>query len=241
MKSAIILLALTICILTVAIGAAESTAVNNTTSYWNSQGGLLLLQYKYGDALNAYNNSLKINGSNVAALIGQGAALDNLGRYNESLKSYHKAIGLSPDNGKAWVGGGIVLQDLGRFNDSLQSYNQAIELDPTNGMAWNDKAWLYYKRGNNVEALTNVNRSIDLLSLNLAAALDTKGVALAAIGKNSDALGYINKALELDPLDSIVWTHKGDILKAMGNSSDANAAYAKAKELPAQNPGEEAV
>lgn len=241
MKCAIILLALTICSLTTAFAVAQNSVGNNTTSYWNNQGGLFLLQYKFDDALNAYNNSLRINGSNVLALIGRGSALENLGKSNESLESYQKAIEISPDNAKAWIGKGIVLQDLGRYNESLQSYNQALELDPTNANAFNDKAWLYYKRGNNEEALTNVNQSIDIFNSNLAAALDTKAVALAALGRNEEALGYINQALGLDPLDSIVWIHKGNILKAMGNTSGSEAAFAKVKELPAQNLNNESV
>jgi tetratricopeptide (TPR) repeat protein len=99
----------------------------------------------------------------------------------------------------------------------------------------NDKAWLYYKLGYNEEALINVNQSIDIYNGDLAAALDTKGMALAALGNNEEALGYINQALELDPLNSIVWIHKGNILKAMGNTSGSEAAFAKVKELPAQN------
>jgi tetratricopeptide (TPR) repeat protein len=233
MKCAIILLALAICSLT-AYTVAQSSADNNTTSYWNNQGGLYLFQYKFEDALNAYNNSLLINVSNVPALIGRGSALEDLGKKNESLESYQKAIQISPDNARAWVGRGIVLQDLGRYNESLQSYNQALELDPTNANALNCRAWLYYKMGNNEEALTDSNRSIDIFNSNLAAALDTKGSALAAMGRNEEALGYINQALELDPLDSIVWIHKGNILKAMGNISGSEAAFAKVKELPAQ-------
>jgi tetratricopeptide (TPR) repeat protein len=240
MKIAIILLALTICSLTAAFAAAESS-MNNTASYWNNQGGLLMLQYKFGDALNAYNNSLMIDDSNLPALIGQGRALENLGKSNESLRSYQKAIMISPDNAVAWIGRGIVLQDLGRYNDSLQSYNKALELDPTNGNAWNDLAWLYYKRGNNEEALTDVNRSIDILNSNLAAALDTKGAALAALGNNEEGLSYINQALELDPQDSIVWIHKANILKAMGNITGSEAALAMVKGLPAQNLNNESV
>jgi tetratricopeptide (TPR) repeat protein len=241
MKYGIILLALTIYGLTTAFAVAENSAGDNTTSYWNYQGGLFLLQYKYEDALNAYNNSLQINGSNVAALIGQGSALGNLGKSDEALESYQKAIEISPDNARAWIGRGIVLHDLGRYNESLRSYNHALELDPTNANAFNDKAWLYYKMGNNEEALTNANQSIDIFNSSLAAALDTKGMALAALGRNEAALGYINQALELDPLDSIVWIHKGNILKAMGNISGSEAAFAKVKELPAQNLNNESV
>lgn len=242
MRYSIILVVLTICSF-IAVAEAENSADSNTntTSYWNDQGGLFLLQYKFEDALGAYNNSLRINGSNAPALIGQGSALENLGMSNESLKSYEKAISISPDNAKAWIGRGIVLQDLGRYNESLQSYNQALELDPTNANALNDKAWLYYKLGNNEEAIANVDKAIDIYNSSLAAALDTKGVALAALGRNEEALGYINQALELDPLDSIIWIHKGNILKAMGNTSGSEAALAKAKELPAQNLNNESV
>lgn len=235
MKGAIILLAIAASILTV-------TAVdNNTTVYWNSQGAVLLDQYKFEDALNAFNNSLKINSSNTVALIGQGKALESLGRANESLESYQKAIELDPGNAKAWIGRGIILHDLEMYNESLQSYNKAIELDPSDGMAFNDLAWLYYKQGNNIEALANVNRSIEILGIDLAAALDTKGMALFALGKNEEALGYINRTLELDPIDSIVWIHKGTILKAMGKTSESEAAFARAKELPAQSLTNESV
>jgi tetratricopeptide (TPR) repeat protein len=244
MKHGIILPALTICVLTTAFAAAQNSIGDNTTSYWNNQGELFLLQYKYEDALNAYSTSLRINGSNVPALIGLGSALNSLGKINESLESYQKAIEIHPDNTKAWIGKGIVLHELGRYNESLQSYNHALELDPTNANALNCIAWLYYKRGNNEEALISVNQSIDILSSNLAAALDTKGMALAALGRNEEALGYINQALgldPLDPLDTIIWIHKGDILKAMGNTSGSEAAFAKVKELPAQNLNNEAV
>ncbi|NPV62591.1 MAG: tetratricopeptide repeat protein [Methanotrichaceae archaeon] len=240
MKCNIILVALILCGFTAAaIGAGDSA--DNTTTYWNDQGDLLMLQYEFEDALNAYNNSLMINGSNVPALIGQGRAFINLGLSNESLKSYESAISISPGNVKAWIGRGIVLQDLGRYNESLQSYNRALELDPADAYALNDKAWLYYKRGNYEEAITNVDRAIDIFNSGLAAALDTKAVALAALGRNEEALEYINQALEIDPQDSIIWIHKGNILKALGNTSGSEAAFAKVNELPVQNLNNESV
>ena len=73
-----------------------------------------------------------------------------------------------------------------------------------------------------------------ILNKNLAATIDTKAVALEKLGKNDEALQCIDKALELTPMDSIVWIHKGDILKALGNQTGSEAAYAKAKELPEQ-------
>jgi tetratricopeptide (TPR) repeat protein len=68
-----------------------------------------------------------------------------------------------------------------------------------------------------------------------ARALNDKAWLYYNQGNNEEALKYINQALELDPLDSIVWIHKGNIFKAMENTSGSEAAFAKIKELPAQN------
>ena len=39
------------------------------------------------------------------------------------------------------------------------------------------------------------------------------------------------KAVQLLPDDGFYWSYKGDALKALGRTGEADAAYAKAKEL----------
>jgi tetratricopeptide (TPR) repeat protein len=213
---------------------SAANAEENTSAYWTGQGDDLYAQYKFDDALQAYDEALKINGSYIAALVGRGDALVRTGRYNESLQSYDNAIELDQNHVRAWVGRGIALQSLGDFNGSNQAYDRAIEIDPSYARAWNDKAWLYYKHDMYQEAVDYSDKAINLYNRDLAAVLDTKGVALAKLGRNDEALQYIDKALELTPLDSIVWIHRGDILKALGNQAGSEEAYAKAKELPSQ-------
>jgi Flp pilus assembly protein TadD len=41
----------------------------------------------------------------------------------------------------------------------------------------------------------------------------------------------INKAIELKPNLALAWSNKGYALKALGRTTEANSAYAKAKEL----------
>jgi tetratricopeptide (TPR) repeat protein len=47
------------------------------------------------------------------------------------------------------------------------------------------------------------------------------------------ALRCYNKAIEINPLEADVWHNKGDILKELGRSTEADAAFAKAEELTA--------
>jgi tetratricopeptide (TPR) repeat protein len=226
-------LILAIAMLVVSISSATS-AEDNTSAYWTAQGNELREQYKFDDAIQAYDKALEINESYIAALAGKGEALWNTGRYNESLQSFDEALNLSPYYVRAWVGKGVALHGLGDFNGSRRSYDMALDIDPAYAMAWNDKAWLFYKQDMYQEAVDYSDRAIKLLDKNLAATIDTKAVALEKLGKNDEALQLINRALELTPTDSIVWTHRGDILKALGNQTGSEAAYARAKELPGQ-------
>ncbi len=228
MKSLLILTMLAISI-SPAISAEE-----NTSAYWTAQGDKLNAQYKFDDAIQAYDKALEINESYIAALAGKGEALWNTGRYNESLRSFDEVLNLSPYYVRAWVGKGVAFHGLGNFNESRRSYDRAIEIDPRYAMAWNDKAWLFYKQDMYQEAVDYSDKAIEILNRNLAATIDTKAVALEKLGKNDEALKWIDKSIELTPQDSIVWLHKGDILKALGNQTGSEAAYAKAKELPEQ-------
>lgn len=232
------LLILTMLVISISLAAS---AEDNTSVYWTAQGNALLEQYKFNDSVQAYDKALQIDESHIPALAGKGEALWKMGRYNESIISFDKALNLDPNYVRAWVGKGVALHGLGDFNGSRNAYDTALEIDPSYAMAWNDKAWLLYKQDQYEEAINYSDKAIGLLNEDLAATLDTKGVALGKLGKNDEALQYIDRALELTPLDSIVWIHKGDILKALGNKTGSDAAYAKAKELPEQATDESSV
>ncbi|HWQ19957.1 MAG TPA: tetratricopeptide repeat protein [Methanotrichaceae archaeon] len=214
--------------------SSAANAQDNTSAYWASQGSNLIEQYKYDDALKAYDRALEINESYIAARAGRSEALWHLGRYNESLVDSDKALKLDPNYVRAWVSRGVSLHGLADFNGSRQAFDRAIEVDPNYAMAWNDEAWLFYKYDMYQDAIDYSDRAISRLSQDLAATLDTKAMALAKLGRNEEALQYIDKSLELTPDDSIVWTHRGDILKALGNQTGSEEAYARAKELPEQ-------
>jgi tetratricopeptide (TPR) repeat protein len=231
---------LILAMLAVSISSATS-AEDNTSAYWTAQGDELKEQYSFDDAIQAYDKALEINESHIAALAGKGEALWKTGRYNESLLSFDEVLNLSPYYVRAWIGKGVALHGLGDFNGSRQAYDMALEIDPTSAMAWNDKAWLLYKQDMYQEAVDYSDRAIDLLNRNLAATIDTKAVALERLGKNDEALQWIDRALELTPRDSIVWIHRGDILKALGNQTGSQEAYDRAKELPEQSLDESSV
>jgi tetratricopeptide (TPR) repeat protein len=58
-----------------------------------------------------------------------------------------------------------------------------------------------------------------------------KGVALYYSGKNDEAIECYDEAIRLDPKYAMAWHYKGLALNALGRTIEAEAAFAKAKEL----------
>jgi serine/threonine protein kinase len=58
-----------------------------------------------------------------------------------------------------------------------------------------------------------------------------KGAALSNLGRNKEALGYFDKALEILPNFDAAWLNKGVVLAKMGRDEEALKCYAKAVEI----------
>jgi len=68
-----------------------------------------------------------------------------------------------------------------------------------------------------------------------AAYLDTMGWIHFKLEHVEIALKYIERSVELDPTNSVVLEHLGDILETMNRIDEARATYEKALELDVTN------
>lgn len=180
----------------------------------------------------------------------------NLSMYEESLKAFDRAIELIPDNDTrnlalAWDGRAIALSDIGNAlenagrqdeakasrEEALESYDNAIELDPyfTGLEAQLNKAGVLANLGRYNESLDAFDKLIETLpadfALFAASVLGVKGEVLEMMGDYEGALNAFDRALEIDPSNMIAMQGKGVALQSLGRISEAEAAFAKAKEL----------
>jgi tetratricopeptide (TPR) repeat protein len=63
---------------------------------WNNKGNALDAQGSYTDAIQCFDEAIRLDQLSAASWRNKGLALNNLGKYNESIQAYDKAIELNP-------------------------------------------------------------------------------------------------------------------------------------------------
>jgi tetratricopeptide (TPR) repeat protein len=181
-----------------------------TAKEWLNKGNSLLDQGKYDEALQAFEEAIRLNpqfaeawNSKGITLKAQGIALRDQGltlrakeKLNQAIESYNKALEINPQFVNAWYNEGIAFYDQDEYDKAIQAYDRAIEFDPGFAYAWYNK-----------------------------------GIVLNVQGKYEEAIRIFDKAIEIIPLDADVWHSKGVALDALGHAEEAKAAFAKAEEL----------
>ena len=136
----------------------------------------------------------------------------------ESLKCFKKAIDINPKSDLAFQYQALTLARLGRKDQALESNNIAIELNPNNfeagvqGTSWLinlgrfEEAYEVCKR---LKQSSGLGMMSDALRLGF---FSNFAAALVGLKRYEEALVEINRAIDLDDKNALVWVKKGDIL-----------------------------
>jgi tetratricopeptide (TPR) repeat protein len=129
-----------------------------------------------------------------------------------------------------WNNKGVALKNLGKYDEAIEAFDRAIRLDPNDAPTWSYKGNAFNSQGKYDEAIKAYDEAIRL-DPNYTDAWYNKGSALGRQGKYDEAIKCLDEAIRLDPNRASAWYNKGTALKLLGETSESNAAYAKAKEL----------
>lgn len=179
-------------------------------------------------------NELKDNRTSIETAISLGNILSSCDSNEGALEEYDKAIYIDPKNFRAWVGKGDTLMKIHRYEDALGAYERLFDHHPTT-TGWRKKEMALRALGRDSEADAAL---INLKELENKQALSGKfmdfiGNAQAAIlwDQLDEANKFYDKALEISPKNGNVWYYKGEVLSRIGRNTEADYAFAKAKEL----------
>jgi tetratricopeptide (TPR) repeat protein len=167
------------------------------------KGVNLMADEKLDDAVEVFEQALRIEPDNVEILMKLGYAKFHLDNHNDALKVYDKVL-------EAWNLKGLVHYEQKKYAQALDAVNKAIDSDKTYGMAWYNKACFLSLLNQVPEALQALKHSIEIDVKNARKSIRDKDFANVRI---EEGFKRIQEVVVLESvrqgyhtLGAIVWT-----------------------------------
>ena len=212
---------------------AEALANCNTAQQLNDRLPLVYVTLghihrntgKYDLALQEYQRALQLDPRSADAQIGLAQSYESAGRSADAEAAFHQAIALRPDSWDGYNYLGSFLDDHQRYDEAIAQFRHAIELTPDNATLYLNLGSVYIDRGdprNYADAEAALRKSI---------ALDPSYPAYANLGylyiqqqKYAEAAESVERALQLNDKDYLVWGNLAIAYEGLKNPGKASAA-----------------
>jgi serine/threonine protein kinase len=194
------------------------------------EGDQYLRQQHYSQALQAYEEALRMDSLNFYAWNGKGTALYNQGNYRKALDAYQRATGIDPNNAIAWVSAGLTLNRLLRHQQALVHFERALSIDPTYVAAWNGKADVQVDMNMPEAAQVSYEQALNL-DLNSFHAWNGLGNTFSSLHDFAGAIDAYTRALLVNPRSAVAWCNKAEALIRQGHNKAALDALNEATEM----------
>lgn len=113
----------------------------------------------YSEAIDDYNESLRLDPNNEEALLNRGIAQCSQGNYKKGMRDYNIFLSRNSQNASAFANRGWALSQLENYKDALSDYNKALELEPDYVHVLNHRAILYQITGEIEKAETDIQKA----------------------------------------------------------------------------------
>ena len=197
---------------------------------WFSVGYLYGEEDNRKEAINAYNEAIRLKPDMAEAYNNRGVAKNALGQYKSALADFNEAIRLKSDNAEAYNNRGNAKSGLRQYQVALADYTEAIRLKPDMAEAYNNRGVAKNALGQYKSALADFNEAIRLKP-NYVNAYNNRGVAKDALGQYEVALADYDKAIRLDPDYANAYNNRGVTKSKLGQHEVALADYDEAIRL----------
>ncbi|MGB7746620.1 MAG: tetratricopeptide repeat protein [Verrucomicrobiia bacterium] len=180
-------------------GHARTVAGNdyvacNNLGFWMSRHGA------FPEAVECFQESLRIKPSNVDALFNLGNAMSHFGRWDEAVDYYLRVLQITPNQAEVLNNLGMALSARKQYAGAIDSFEQALKVNPDSVSAHNNLATVLFIQHRYDEAVGQYREAVRLMPGNphLYANL---GDALVKQGQTAEAVKWYQEALRLDPED----------------------------------------
>ena len=205
---------------------------------------------KFHEALECYDEALKINPNDVDGWNGKGDAENKLDRYEQAIICYDEALKIKPDE-YTWGMKGLLLNKIKKYEEANFCFDKALTINPQNtevhewkkNNQWFMSDYITSKVGDAIklvkikkfeEAIPYFKEVIKLGKCFpdskdvTESANSLLGICLAQTGKYEEAITCYDKAISINPNESDHWSKKCMSLSRLGKHEEAIISINKA-------------
>ena len=170
----------------------------------------MMANEKLEDAVELFQQALRIEPDNIDTLMKLGYAKFHLEDYHGALKAYDKIFDIDITNPEAWNLKGLVHYEQKKYAKALDEVEKAIESEPTYGMAWYNKACFLSLLNQVPDSLEALKRSIEIDVKNARRSIrdfDFKNVRIEEGFKRIEEVVVLESVKQgYHTIGAIVWT-----------------------------------
>lgn len=162
-----------------------------------------------------------------------GDVLRQQDRFEEATAAYDRAIDLTREGeAGAWFlhyARAITLERQDNWPAAESDFRRALELNPSQPQVLNYLGYSMVEKQINLdEALAMIEDAVDATNGESGYIVDSLGWVLYRLGRYEEAVGHMESAVELMPVDPVVNDHLGDVYWAVGREREAQFQWMRA-------------
>ena len=211
-----------------AITSGQLSSEDLALAYFNR--GLLWSEDEYDQAIDDYNEAIRLNPKSVRAYNSRGNAWSRKLDYDRAIADYDKAIQLDPQFAKAYSNRGAAWSKKVNYDRAIADEDEAIRLDPQLAPAYVNRGFAWGNKGNYDQAVADEDEAIRL-NPKFALAYSYRGFAWGRKGNYDQAVADEDEAIRLDPQLAQAYFNRGFAWGKKGNNDHAIADYRDAIRL----------
>jgi tetratricopeptide (TPR) repeat protein len=193
--------------------------------------GLILFQAgRLDEALDHYEQAVRLKPGYADGQGNYGCALFRAGRIPEALDHLETALRIRPDSAEANYNLGNALFQLGQREEGIALCETALRLDPDSAEAHYNLGNMLYQDGRREEGSRHYQNALQLKP-DYAKAHINLGNALAEAGRWDEAMAHYAEALRLQPDSANAHNGLGSILLQLGRLPEAQTHFEQALQI----------
>jgi tetratricopeptide (TPR) repeat protein len=148
--------------------------------------------------LEDYNEALRLDPENAAALRARGVELFTAGKHEEGITDLDAALKLAPDDAETHELRGAALTEMQKYDEAIEALDKALDLNPRGASAYLRRGQVRLLQKQPKDALIDFDKVLLLQPASLKALL-LRAAAHQQLGDKKRALADVDKVLELRP------------------------------------------